>query len=416
MKVRRGNKFKIEPNGKQVFLMYIYADHNRFVWNKALALQKERLENKEKLYSYNALSGMLPEWKSYHPFLKEAPSQTLQQTLMRLDTAIWAALDKTDPKRFPVFKKKGKCRISFTFPQGFKVDERNSRVFLPKLGWVRYRKSKVLTDNFRSITISEKNGKWYISILTEDEIPNPIHPMHDSGPIGMDLGIKKLAAFSDGEIIKPINALRKYEKRLARLQKELCRRKKGSRNREKTKYKIALLHERISNIRKDYLHKASYRISKSHAVIFYEGLKIKNMSRSAKGTIEDPGKNVGAKAGLNKSIIDQGWGELIKQLEYKQAWRGGLFLEVPPRDTSRVCLVCGYTGAENRKTQAVFSCMNCGYTTDADINAAVNIRDKGLSLHVQALEDWRQDNAVCSNACGGRRAGGPVKQEPTEAA
>jgi len=145
MLIMRGNKFRIEPNGGQQALMRGYAGTNRFIWNKALAIQKERLENKEKLLSYKDMAALLPEWKMEFSFLSEAPSQTLQQTLMQLDKAIWAALDKTDPKRFPVFKRKGIARNSFLFPQGFKIDEAGSRVFLPKLGWVRYRKSKSLS-------------------------------------------------------------------------------------------------------------------------------------------------------------------------------------------------------------------------------------------------------------------------------
>jgi putative transposase len=416
MVIMHGNRFRIEPDEAQKTLMYGYAGMNRYTWNKSLSLQIDRLENNEKLLSYKDLCGLLPGWKIEHPFLKEAPSQTLQQTMKHLDVAIWAALDKTDPKRFPVFKKKGKSKNSFVFPQGFRIDERNSRIFLPKIGWVRYRKSRPLRGTAKSITVSEKNGKWYVSILTEETVPEPVHPKRDEEPVGMDLGIKKLAAFSDGEIIPPIDSLRKHEKKLNRLQRELCRRKKGSKNREKTKRKIADLHERISNIRNDYLHNASARVSKSHAVIFAEALMIKNMSKSASGTIENPGNNVSSKAGLNKSILDQGWGELRRQIGYKLSWRGGLFLEVSSMNTSRACPKCGYTDAENRKTQASFFCVACGYAADADINAAVNIRDKGLLLHAETLYNWRQGYAVSSNACGGRCVGGPVKQEPAEVA
>ena len=413
MIINRGNKFRIEPDGKQKALLRQYAGDNRFLWNKALALQKEMLKYGETPYAYKTLASIHVAWKKEILFLAGAPSQTLQQTLKHLDKAIKEAFDRKSPKRFPVFKKKWESRGSFVYPQGFKIDEGNSRVFLPKVGWVKYRKSKALSGEAKNITVSEKNGKWYISVMTKEEAPDPVHPMRKEEPVGMDLGVAKFAAFSDGDFIEPINALRSLEKKLARLQRDLARKKKGSKNWHKTKDKIARLHERIASIRRDYLHKASNSVSKNHAVVFAESLKIANMSRSAKGTVEEPGRNVRAKSGLNKSILDQGWGEFRRQLSYKLSWRGGLYLEVPPRDTSRTCPVCGHTAAENRKTQALFVCVECGHSANADTNAAVNIKDKGLSLYAEVLESWRRGYAVGSNACGGIRASAPVKQEPT---
>ncbi|EEE9143569.1 IS200/IS605 family element transposase accessory protein TnpB, partial [Salmonella enterica subsp. enterica serovar Plymouth] len=160
------------------------------------------------------------------------------------------------------------------------------------------------------------------------------------------------------------------------------------------------LHLHIANIRRDYLHKVTSEISKNHAMIVIEDLKVGNMSKSAKGTAEQHGRNVRAKSGLNRSILDQGWYELRRQPEYKQLWRGGQVLAIPPAYTSQRCACCGHTAKENRLSQSRLECLECGYTENADINGARNILAAG--------------HAVL--ACGGMvQSGRPLKQEPTGA-
>ncbi|HGN0855180.1 TPA: RNA-guided endonuclease InsQ/TnpB family protein, partial [Proteus mirabilis] len=186
---------------------------------------------------------------------------------------------------------------------------------------------------------------------------------------------------------------------LARLQRKLSRKIKFSANWQKQKRKIQHLHSHIANIRKDYLHKVTSEISKNHAMIVIEDLKVSNMSKSAKGTTERHGRNVKAKSGLNRSILEQGWYEMRRQLEYKQLWRGGQVLAIPPAYTSQKCACCGHTAKENRQSQSQFECLECGYTANADINAARNILAAG--------------HAVL--ACGGRvQSDRPSKQEPAE--
>ncbi|HEJ9561222.1 TPA: RNA-guided endonuclease InsQ/TnpB family protein, partial [Proteus mirabilis] len=185
----------------------------------------------------------------------------------------------------------------------------------------------------------------------------------------------------------------------ARLQRKLSRKIKFSANWQKQKRKIQHLHSHIANIRKDYLHKVTSEISKNHAMIVIEDLKVSNMSKSAKGTTERHGRNVKAKSGLNRSILEQGWYEMRRQLEYKQLWRGGQVLAIPPAYTSQKCACCGHTAKENRQSQSQFECLECGYTANADINAARNILAAG--------------HAVL--ACGGRvQSDRPSKQEPAE--
>jgi putative transposase len=353
----------------------------RFVWNRTLALQKELLAEGRTCISYNKMTALLVDWKKEEDtsFLSGAHSQILQQTLMNLDKALRDAFDKRSPKQFPRFKKRG-LNDSFRYPQGFKLDEPNGRIFLPKIGWTRYRKSQNITGTPKNVTVRRELDKWYISVQTELEIAEPVHPSASS--IGIDMGIVNLATLSDGTVFPPINSGAKSLSRLRKIQKRLSRKKKFSRNWFKQKKKVQKVHRRIKNIRNDFLHKTTTEISKNHAIIAIEDLKVSNMSASASGTKESPGKNVRVKSGLNRAILDQGWYEFRRQLEYKQMWRGGKVIAIPPVNTSRRCSVCGCTRAENRMSQERFACVRCGYETNADVNAAQNILAAGQAVSV----------------------------------
>ena len=212
------------------------------------------------------------------------------------------------------------------------------------------------------------------------------------------MGVARFATFSDGSSITPLHSFRKHEEKLAALQRKLAKRTKFSANWQKLKIRIQRLHRKIVNVRNDFLHKATTAISKNHAVVVMEDLKVRNMSRSASGTLEAPGKNVRAKAGLNKSILDQGWFEFRRQLACKSAWFGGNLLVVPAQYTSQTCSRCGCVDRQNRQTQAKFKCTACGFEANADHNAALNILAAGHAV----------------SACGAGRAQAPaLKQEPT---
>lgn len=376
--------------------MRCFAGACRFVFNRALALQNENHEAGNKYISYTKMTSWLVEWKNATEtqWLKDAPSQPLQQSLKDLERAYKNFFQKR--AAFPRFKKRGQ-NDAFRYPQGVKLDQENSRIFLPKPGWMRYRNSRQVTDVVKNVTVSQSYGKWYISIQTESEVSDPVHP--SVSMVGLDAGVAKLATLSDGTVFEPVNSFQKKQKKLARLQRQLSHKVKFSNNWQKQKRKIQRLHSRIANIRRDYLHKVTTTISKNHAMIVIEDLKVSNMSRSAAGTVSQPGRNVRAKSGLNRSILDLGWYEMRRQLEYKQIWRGGQVLAVPPEYTSQRCVCCGHTAKENRPSQSKFECQACGYTANADVNGARNILAAG--------------HAVL--ACGGRvQSGRPLKQEPTE--
>lgn len=368
MLIRRGYKYKLKttPETEQIFR--VIAGHARFVWNKALRLNLDRLERKLPIIRYNDLCGLLRLWKQSdeYGFLAQAPAQTLQQRLRDLDQAFKDAFDKSQPsKRLPCFKKKGRDD-SFRFPQGIKLD--NRRVYLPKIGWVGFFKSRDIPGTIKQATITREADGWYISFQVEIEVPDP--SLHPGSIIAIDRGVKVFAATSDGRLIPPVNAHKKWLDRLARLQRKLSRQVRFSNNWRKTRRRIALLHQRILRIRQDFLHKLSTQISKSHAVVVLEDLRIANMTRSAKGTIEEPGHQVKAKSGLNRAILDQGWGYFQQMLAYKLARRGGRLMLVSPFGSSQTCSRCGHKDASSRLTRDYFHCTHCGYVEHADINAA----------------------------------------------
>jgi putative transposase len=258
----------------------------------------------------------------------------------------------------------------------------NSRIFLPKLGWVRYRNSRKVFGKVKNVTVSMKCGKCFIAVQTEREIDEPVST--STRKAGVDVGVECFAVLSDGTIIDPADALKEHLNRLAQLQRRLARKKKFSQNWKKAKTKLTKLHSKIANCRKDFLHKTSTMIGKNHARIYVEDLKVKDMSKSAAGTIEQPGRNVKQKSGLNRAILDQAWGEFRRQLAYKLEWSGGDLVAVPPQNTSRSCPACGHVSAENRATRSQFLCVHCGFQGHADAVAAINILNCGLQLDSRA--------------------------------
>lgn len=253
-----------------------------------------------------------------HNGIKDAPSQPLQQSLKDLERGYKNFFQKR--AAFPRFKKRGQ-NDAFRYLQGVKLDQVNSRISLPKLGWICYRNSREIIGVVKNVTVSQSCGKWYVSIQTEYDVPEPAH--NAASMVGLDAGVTKLATLSDGTVYQPVNSFKANQCKLATLQRQLSRKVKFSSNWQKQKRKTQHLHSHIANIRRDYLHKVTSEISKNHAMIVIEDLKVGNMSKSAKSTSDQHGRKVRAKSGLNRSILDQGWYEMRRQLEYKQLWRGG---------------------------------------------------------------------------------------------
>jgi putative transposase len=391
VKLLQAFRYELMPSGEQETKMRRFAGSARYVFNRALAIQnQERDKNGRKISGYAALCRMLTEWRNDPKtgWLREAPVHTGQQALRNLESA-WArhfeSLKKLkrgeiQPEAVvepPQYKKKYRSSDSFRFPDPtkFHIEQHNNRLLLPKVGWIRYRNSRVVQGEVRNITVSRKGSKWLVSIQTEREADKPVHP--SSSMVGIDLGVVRFATLSNGEVIEPCNALKKKQARLTRYQRMMSRRVTGRQNWKKAKAKLNALHCKIANIRNDFLHKTTTAISKNHAIVAIEDLKVRNMSKSAAGTRDNPGRNVKQKSGLNRAILDQGWTEFRRQLEYKQRWAGGRVLVVPPHRTSQECPCCHHISPCNRRTQALFLCVQCGYTGNADDVSSLNIERAG---------------------------------------
>jgi putative transposase len=379
MKRLQGYRFKLEPKHKHLDHLNQALGANRFVWNKLLAMNLFRLENKQPILWYNEMAFFITLWKQSdeYGFLNAAPSQSLQQTAKALDRAFKDAFDKNQPNKcIPNFKRLGRNEAGIKYPQGTLLDEGNSVIKLPKLGWVKYCNSRSVLGKIKNVTISRKSGKFTLSIQTEREVKQPYHPADTA--VGIDMGVVQFATLSDGTVIAPKNSFKQLSQKLAVAQRRLKHKVKFSANWNTQKQKITKLHSRIAQTRNDFLHQTSTPISKNHAMIVMEDLKVGNMSRSARGTLDTQGKQVAQKSGLNRSILDQGWGEFRRQLEYKQEWLGGWLITVPSHHTSQTCSVCGHVAKENRKSQAEFHCVACGHENNADVNAATNILKRGF--------------------------------------
>lgn len=402
MKVEKAYKFKLEPTPEQAEKLAQMTGCGRVVFNDSLELmlniarKQSGIADKKALYKHlndlpfverkaigkllpnsASLNKQLPTWKKQdnRQWLGEAFAQCLQQRQRDLVSAIGEWIK--GKRGFPVFRTRKLAHHStmrFPNPKLQIAIERN-QIKLPNgLGMVKYRNSRDVMGELRNATVSlSAVGVWHISIMCLVDIELPEHVQGEM--TGIDMGISKNMTLStdccgDKGVFDGVHSFRAHQDKLATEQRKLSRKVCGSENWKKQKLKVAKLHQRIANIRSDYQHKATTSISKNHAMVICEALKVANMSKSAKGDSENHGKNVAAKSGLNKLILDQGWGELHRQLEYKMKWKGGVYGEVNPRNSSRECAECGHIEKNNRKTQAEFICQSCGHSDNADKNAA----------------------------------------------
>lgn len=397
---QRGFKFALITNREIDHVLSRTCGCGRFVFNRVLTLDEEHFQQHGKHLSYNELCALLPQWKkqSDTSFLGNVSAVALQSAVRRYVQGrdnffsdikkLKAGIISKLHFHFPKLKKRGQ-RDSFTLPGGsfwngdaihsnFALDETNSRIFIGKIGWLRYRKSRNVSGKPCSLTVSRQRGKWTISVICEFESQIKQHP--SSSSIGIDMGVARQMTLSDGSYVQ-LSDTRKLDRRLKNLQRHAHRKQqKYSHRWQHSMRRIASLHGRIAAINHDARHKATTNIAEAHRIVFVEDLNVVNMTKSAKGTLENPGRNVKAKSGLNRSILKQGWGEIVSMLDYKLKERCGLLVKVPAEYTSQTCSHCGCVDKENRKSQEKFVCQHCGYVANADVNAAVNIRSLGHRL------------------------------------
>jgi len=363
--IHKAFKYRLYPTIEQEKILASHFGQARFVYNYFLRKRIDYyIENKDKekqSLNYHDTAKMLTELKQQAEFtwLKESNSQSLQQSLRHLDTAY--AHFFRDGFKFPNFKKKSR-KQSFTVPQHFNIDIKTKLLHIPKLSPIKIVLHRETEGKIKNVTISKtSSGKYFASVFCE--IEKDIEPKQSGKEIGIDLGLKSFLVTSNGERIDAPKFLRKSEKKLARLQRLLSRKVKGSNNRNKARIKVARMHEKIANQRTDFLHKLSHRLVSENQAIFAEDLHVKGIL---------------ANHCLAKSVSDAGWIEFVRQIKYKSEWSGACFGQIDRFfPSSKRCHQCGWINESLTLSDRKWTCQGCGQIVDRDFNAAQNILQFG---------------------------------------
>ena len=360
MLINKAFRFKFKPTRQQRQLFRQFAGAVRWVWNACLAERKRVYAETGDSVSQYAQMRRLTRLKrdAETAWLRTIHSQVLQEPIKNLHRAFRGFF--AGRKGYPRFKSKRHVHQSFTYPQGVKVH--GDRVYLPKIGWVRFYKSREIDGQIKRATVKRHASGWYVSITCEVAVDPPaIHPTPD-GTLGIDLGLNDFIVTSDGERVKAPQYLREAERKLAREQRVLSRKQRGSSRYEKQRRRVARLHERVRNMRQDFLHQLSTRRVCEDQAIVVEDLNVKGLARTR----------------LAKSVYDAGWSEFVRQLEYKCRWAGKAFHRIDRFfPSTKTCHHCG-TLNEVSLSDREFVCQGCGRLIDRDHNAAQNIKHRGL--------------------------------------
>lgn len=384
-----GRRYLLALSEQQVLYAEQIGSVCNAVWNTALEQRRffaDRFSRTgRRLYpSYAFQCREMSAAKQEHGWLTEVPNVCLQQTLRDLENAV---------SRHGVFKVRWRSRAktspTFRFAEGKwirveRLSRRWARVKLPKFGWVRFRWTRPLGGTIRNATVSRQAGRWYISFCVEDGI-DEVAP-NGKPPVGVDRGVAVAAATSEGQMFDRGFVTPGETKRLKRLQQSLSRslivhgRNRRSNRRDAVRAELGKLNARIRSRRADFAAQTAGSLVRAHGLVAVEDLRIKNMTRSAKGTVEAPGRNVQQKAGLNREILNKGWGGFLLALQNAARYTGTEIVKVPAAFTSQRCSRCGHVDAKSRESQASFACTGCGHRDNADVNAAKNILAAGLAV------------------------------------
>jgi transposase len=364
-------RFRLYPSDTQEVLLLGQCARARYVWNLGLEQPLMWRRWKGSTAGFNAQAAQLTEARRAEPWLAAGSQTVKQQALRELDQAWQRFFDGTH--RRPRWRKAGEDEgLAIVGPQGLRVRQDNSArssVLVAKIGWVSFRRSRALAG-WKSYRITrDRAGRWHIAFaVTPEPIPDP-----GAGGVvvvGVDRGVTVAVALSAGEMTSPDGLWPKEAERLLRLQRRLTRAARGSVRRRKVRTLIGRLKARDADRRKDWVEKTSTDLARSFDVIGVEDLNVKGMTCSARETVENPGRNVAQKAGLNRGILKSGWGLLAARLEQKAS---GRVEKVKAACTSQTCNPCTHTAAQSCKSQATFACVSCGHQANADVNVARNI-------------------------------------------
>jgi len=369
--------------------------HARYVWNLCVEQESHWRPGRGRMPGFAERCRQLSQARAENPWLAAGSVIVQQQAIRDHDQAManffagshgrpsWRKADRDEGFRIVHVKSEHVRRLN-----------RNAgEIWVPKAGWVRFRWSRQIPQDVKSYRVTrDRAGRWHVAFAV---VPQPIEMPGTGEIVGIDRGVAVSAALSTGRLLHCPGLPAPQERRLRRLERKLSKAKRGSERRTRVRHAAAKLKARSADIRKDWCEKVSTDIAKRFDMIRVEDLRIGNMTRSARGTVVEPGRNVRQKTGLNRGILAQGWGLMVRRLEDKAS---GRVEKVCPAYTSQRCSACGHAAVGSRESQALFRCVACGYTLNADVNAARNIA---------------AGHAV--TARGGRRATGPVNREPQPA-
>jgi len=368
------SRYRLHPTPAQQAVLRDHCAHARYVWNLAVEQHAHWHPGRKNAPGYLEQCRQLTAARAEHPWLA-AGSQTVQQQALRdFAQAMTAFFDPANPAGRPSWRKAGR-------DEGFRIVGQRGRqwgvrrvsrkvgqVWVPKAGWVRFRWSRAVPPEVKSYRVRmDRAGRWHVAFAV---IPEPVPAPGNGQAVGIDRGVVVSAALSTGELLHAPALTGRERIRLRRQQRRLARAKRGSNRRTRVKHAVARLRARETDRRTDWAEKVSTDIARRFDVIRVEDLQIGNMTRSAKGTPENPGRNVRQKAGLNRGILGSGWGLLVRRLQDKAP---GRVEKIHPAFTSQRCSACGQVDRDSRESQAVFRCTACGFAGHADVNAAINI-------------------------------------------
>jgi putative transposase len=386
------SRYRLYPSPVQEAVLRCHCAHARFVWNLACEQHLWWRPGRAAAPGWAEQCRQLTEARGEFGWLR-AGSQTVQQQALR-DFAQAMANFFAGSHGRPTWRRVGRSEgfriVAIKAEHARRLSRKIGEIWVPKVGWVRFRWSRPVPVGAKSYRVTrDRVGRWHVAFAAT---PEPISGPGTGEVVGVDRGIAVAAALSTGQMFHAPRLSRSRQRRLVRLQRKLARGRRGSRRRQRTRLAIAVLRACESCARKDWAEKVSTDLARRFDVIRVEDLRIKDMSRSARGSPGSPGRNVAQKSGLNREILASGWGLLVCRLEDKAR---GRIEKVNPAYTSQRCSACGHISAKSRESQALFRCVACGYVCNADVNAARNIA---------------AGHAV--TARGGLRAAGPVNREP----
>ena len=369
--ILKAYKYKLKPTQTQIKQFEHILGACRFVYNLSLETKIHVWNAYQVSLSKYDLIKQLPELKS-EEWIKEVPSQTLQAVVERMDRSFQRFFRGGG---YPKWAKKHKYN-SFMFKQG--VCNTGNQIKLPKIGYIRFYKSCPIEGTIKQTVITKEYNGWYISVSCETK--PKIHLISNENQVGIDVGVARFYTLSDGIYQNNPKFFYQLKKCLAHEQQILAKKQRRSNNWYKQLKVVQRIYTKITRERKDFQHQQSTRLVREYGSIVVEDLKLKNMSKSAKGTLENPGKNVKAKSGLNRSLLDAAHGQFFHMLEYKCKWYDRDFQKVDAKYTSQTCPYCEHVSKKNRKSQSEFECQVCKYTGHADHIGAVNILGRAVPI------------------------------------